>query len=218
MQLEQVYSRGSGPYFLNGADHQAVVQGRAPRHRGVLMGRVAEVTAEGVLVEPSAANSLAPLKPGDGVVFDAADWRSPQEAEEGGRVYQADARDGMLELRFGNGVVNPRRIRPGDLVWRTHDPDVGKAARPYLEPSAPLRKQAVRVRAKAREGTPLETEWTLGGLRVTVHSEGRWEPRATARSPPSTLACNWAASETRPMSWRAWSWTLKARRSPPVPC
>src|ERR1019366_1025919 len=131
LQLEQVYSRGSGPYFLNGTDHQAVVKGRAPRHRGVWMGRVADVTAEGVLVEPSVANSLAPLKPGDGVVFDAADWRSPQEPEEGGRVYQAAARDGMLELRFGNGVVNTRRIRAGDLVWRTHDPNVDKAARPY---------------------------------------------------------------------------------------
>ncbi len=40
LQLEQVYSRGLGPYFVNGTDHQAVVRGRAPRHRGVLMGKV----------------------------------------------------------------------------------------------------------------------------------------------------------------------------------
>jgi putative protease len=147
------------------------------------MGRVADVAAEGVMVEPSGANSLAPLKPGDGVVFDAADWRSPQEPEEGGRVYQADARDGMLELRFGNGVVNPRRIRAGDLVWRTHDPNVDKAARPYLEPSAPVRKQAVRVRVTAREGAALDTEWILGDLRVTARSDG---PLGTARDRPLT--------------------------------
>ena len=30
-QLEQVYSRGLGPYFLSGTNHQAVVSGRAPR-------------------------------------------------------------------------------------------------------------------------------------------------------------------------------------------
>ena len=183
LQLDQVYSRGSGPYFLNGTDHQAVVKGRAPRHRGVWMGRVADVTAEGVMVAPSPANSLAPLKPGDGVVFDAADWRSPQEPEEGGRVYQAAARDGMLELRFGNGVVNTRRIRAGDLVWRTHDPNVDKAARPYLEAAAPVRKQAVRVRATAREGSPLDTEWILGELRVTARSDG---PLGTARDRPLT--------------------------------
>jgi surface antigen len=32
-QLEQVYSRGLGSFFLTGTNHQAVVNGRAPRHR-----------------------------------------------------------------------------------------------------------------------------------------------------------------------------------------
>src|SRR5207237_9618506 len=41
LQLEQVYSRGLGPFFLTGTNHQAVVDGRAPRHRGVLLGKVA---------------------------------------------------------------------------------------------------------------------------------------------------------------------------------
>ena len=40
LQLEQVYSRGLGPFFLTGTNHQAVVEGRAPRHRGVKIGRV----------------------------------------------------------------------------------------------------------------------------------------------------------------------------------
>ena len=49
---------------------------------------------------------IAPLKPGDGVVFDAADWRSPQEPEEGGRVFEVAVREGRLELRFGNGAID----------------------------------------------------------------------------------------------------------------
>src|SRR5450432_3978055 len=40
LRLEQVYSRGLGPFFMSGTNHQTVVNGRAPRHRGVLMGRV----------------------------------------------------------------------------------------------------------------------------------------------------------------------------------
>src|ERR1035438_1230269 len=44
LRLEQVYSRGLGPFFLTGTNHQKVVEGRAPRHRGVLMGRVLKVT------------------------------------------------------------------------------------------------------------------------------------------------------------------------------
>ena len=40
LRLEQVYSRGLGPWFAAGTNHQVVVEGRAPRHRGVRMGRV----------------------------------------------------------------------------------------------------------------------------------------------------------------------------------
>ena len=36
LQLEQVYSRGLGAHFITGTNHQTVVSGRAPRHRGVL--------------------------------------------------------------------------------------------------------------------------------------------------------------------------------------
>src|SRR5579863_8672917 len=152
LQLEQVYSRGLGPWFLAGTNHQAVVEGRAPRHRGLRMARVAGVLPDRVVVEPCAEVALPPLKPGDGVVFDAAGWRSPEEPEEGGRIYQASSRqDGKVELRFGNGAVNFARIRPGDLVWRTHDPDLDQAVRAAMRG----RPQPVRVRVTAREDAPL---------------------------------------------------------------
>ena len=170
VELEQVYSRGMGPYFLSGTNHQAVVRGRAPRHRGVLMGTVARASREGVLMEAGEAHAIAPLKAGDGVVFDAAGWRSPEEPEEGGRVFEVSGSSGRVELRFGNGVIRPERIRKGDLVWRTHDPDVDKAARPYVEAGAPVRRQRVDVRVTAREGEPLSTEWSVKGRSVTVHS------------------------------------------------
>jgi len=171
LQLEQVYSRGLGPYFINGTDHQAVVRGRAPRHRGVWMGRVTRVETGAITVETGEADALAPLKPGDGVVFDAADWRSPEEPEEGGRIFQVERREGAVELRFANGAVNAARIRRGDLLWRTSDPELERAARPYLNPAAPLRKQPVHVRVTAREGAPIETEWQVGEIGVAVRSE-----------------------------------------------
>ncbi|HYO79849.1 MAG TPA: hypothetical protein VES20_00485, partial [Bryobacteraceae bacterium] len=64
--LESVYSRGLGPFFILGTNHQEVVQGRSPRHRGVLMGTVREIRGSTVVVEPSNAHAIAPLKPGDG--------------------------------------------------------------------------------------------------------------------------------------------------------
>jgi putative protease len=159
LQLEQVYSRGLGAHFINGTNHQTVVNGRAPRHRGVLIGRVIDVAQDSVVIEP--ANHLS-SKPGDGLVFDAADWRSPGEPEEGGRVYQATALpDGTVELRFGNGAVRFARIRPGDLVWRTHDPALAQVVKPFIEPAAPAHRQRLRVRASAHEGSPLTSEWAL---------------------------------------------------------
>lgn len=176
LQLEQVYSRGLGPHFLVGVNHQAVVRGRAPRHRGVSMGRVLRAGADGVTISPSEAHGIAPLKAGDGLVFDAADWRSPSEAEEGGSVYEVlPELDGSLRLRFANGAIRFDRIRPGDLVWRTHDAQVARAAKPFLDPAAPVTRQVADVRVSGAPGVPLEMVWTLArdpGVRVTVRSAG----------------------------------------------
>ncbi len=189
LQLEQVYSRGLGPYFVTGTNHQQVVEGRSPRHRGVLLGKVVQVHSDGVILAPNATQVDAPLKPGDGVVFDAADWRSPQENEEGGRLYQVlPAGKGKLELRFGNGAVNFARVRPGDRLWRTHDPELDKVAKPYLQPAAPVAKQPVRVHVVAHTGAPLRLTWSLvkhPELVVTVTSPA---PLAAAQQQSLTHA------------------------------
>jgi putative protease len=174
LELEQVYSRGLGAHFISGVNHQNVVNGRSPRHRGVHISTVTAVRDSSVYVQPAAAHEMAPLKAGDGVVFDAADWRSPQEDEEGGRVYQVTPQlDGMLELSFANNAVNFRRIRAGDLVWRTHDPELDRAVRPFLDPVAPAAKQPLTVHVTAAENRPLHTRWTLPrGPSVIVDSPG----------------------------------------------
>jgi putative protease len=162
LQLEQVFSRGLGPHFVTGTNHQTVVKGRTPRHRGVQIGHVVRVLPDRVLIAPAAAHAIAPLKPGDGVVFDAAAWRSPEVREEGGRVYAvAAAKGGQLEVQFGNGAIQFSRIRPGDLLWRTHDPALDKAVRTYTEAPGPVHKQPLRVQAVAQVGEPLRLVWSL---------------------------------------------------------
>lgn len=164
VHLSQVYSRGMGPHFLTGTNHQAVVKGRFPGHRGIRVGRVHRVLPEGVEIDPDPSMEMAPIKPGDGLVFDAADWRSPAQKEEGGRVYQVlHTRGGRLSLHFGNGAITFNRIRTGDWVWRTHDPEVDKAAKPYVQATSPVHKQPVSVQITAHEGLPLRLVWRLSG-------------------------------------------------------
>lgn len=161
LEIEQVYSRGLGAHFIRGTNHQTVVDGRSPRHRGVLCGRVTRVYKDSVLVEPTDIEDIAPLKAGDGLVFDAADWRSPEVEEEGGHLYEVLPAGDMLELRFGNRAIDFTRIQPGDWVWRTHDANIDKAAKPYTQANTPAHKQPLTVHVIAKEGQPLELIWAL---------------------------------------------------------
>ncbi len=171
IQVEQVYSRGMGAFFLSGTDHQKVVQGRGPRHRGVLMGRVLQVAHDTVQIEANQNHAISPLKPGDGVVFDAADWRSPQEKEEGGRIYSVrTVGDRRLELGFANGALSYGRIRVGDLLWRSSDPELDKLAKRFTEAVQPVYKRPVDVKVEARTGDVLRMVWSAGKRVVTVQS------------------------------------------------
>jgi putative protease len=158
-ELEQVYSRGLGPYFLTGVNHQAVVNGRAPRHRGRRAGTVIKTANDAVYIDAELA-----LKPGDGVVFDAASWRNPTEKEEGGRIYSARlALDGTVELTFANNAIDFTRIREGDLIWRTHDPDIDK-----LVKALPVHKQRIDIDVQA--GGTLTATWRTGRFEVSTQT------------------------------------------------
>lgn len=156
-ELEQVYSRGLGPHFMSGTNHQTVVVGRAPRHRGVKVGVVSQVFPKSVLV-----NTEHPIRPGDGVVFDAASWRSPDEPEEGGHVYEVNTRgDELVELKFGHDDIQFSRIKAGDLLWRTSDPQLTKKLKPLTRTEVPVFTRPISFSVSAALGAPIEILATL---------------------------------------------------------
>ena len=90
-ELAQLFSRGQDEYndgltagFFKGSQHQTLVRGRSPRHRGIHVGRVAEGTSprNGIIITSNDFRSS--LKHGDGIVIDRG---MPQEEELGGPIF-----------------------------------------------------------------------------------------------------------------------------------
>ncbi len=54
LRTSLVYTRGFGDGFLGGSDHQTLVEGRFPKHRGVCLGRVVAVARGAVTIGPAA--------------------------------------------------------------------------------------------------------------------------------------------------------------------
>ena len=152
LQLEQIYSRGLGAHFMSGTDHQSVVRGRAPRHRGVKIGSVMQVGTKSVTVQIDHDVAL-----GDGVVFDAAAWRSPDEPEEGGHIYEVTPiADDLVKLAFAHDGIDFSRIKVGDWVWRSHDPQLIKCLKPITTTEVPLFTRPIDFDVTASGGSPIE--------------------------------------------------------------
>jgi putative protease len=196
--LATAYSRGISAGFLGGVDHQRLVEGRFPRHRGLPIGVVTAIAGDVVTVrrDPSmrpwtgargleasglapdaAPGLLAPLpsplgtpRPGVGVVFDGG---RPELDEQGGPVFGVEPLPGDdgFRLRFGTPGPALDRVRVGDRVWLNSDPDVQKAgARAAERGTTPLGRIAVDLVVRGAVGAPLEVRAQIGPRRVVAHS------------------------------------------------
>ena len=100
--MEMAFSRGLHTGWFGGTNNQQLVHARFGKKRGVYLGEVARVLRDGVLIRLE-----GPLKPGDGVVFDAG---KPEENEEGGRVYEIRMPNAaMPKFHIGRTALRPRR-------------------------------------------------------------------------------------------------------------
>ncbi|WP_135552394.1 DUF3656 domain-containing U32 family peptidase [Paenibacillus cymbidii] len=173
-ELEQSFSRGFTHGFFEGTNNKKLVEGTYPKSRGVFLGRVKRLLRDGVECELE-----APLKRGDGIVFDAGD---PTKKEEGGRVYdirrrgvklEGEAPGGLIEIVCGRNDVELSRLHVGDRIWKTNDPHLDKRLRQTFETDKPYRTFPVTVHVEGRAGEPLRSRWTdvAAGNTVEVASE-----------------------------------------------
>jgi putative protease len=120
-RLEMAFSRGISTGWFNGINNQQLVHARFGKKRGVYLGDVVAVSKDYISLKLEAM-----VKPGDGVVFDQG---NPQAQEAGGRVYAVQQRGQITQLSFGRRDLDLRRIRVGDKVWKTSDPELERQLR-----------------------------------------------------------------------------------------
>jgi U32 family peptidase len=123
--LDQTFSRGFTPGFLEGPNHQRLVRGRVPKSRGLCVGKVVGSSRRGIRIALADATLLAA---GDGVVFDVG---RPEEKEPGGRIWElrpvrGPSVESQVELVFEAGAVDPGQVPVGCTVWKTDDPAMKK--------------------------------------------------------------------------------------------
>jgi len=168
--MEMAFSRGLYTGWFHGVNNQELVHARFGKKRGVYLGKVLAVRHDGVRIELE-----GPLKPGDGVVFDAGE---PEEKEEGGRVYQIKAgpvssppgpsgaqpshdKSGHARPRasvllcFGRGDIDFGRVHTGDKVWKTSDPELERRLRQSFDGDTPRFQRPIQVEAHGLTGAPL---------------------------------------------------------------
>jgi putative protease len=146
--MEMAFSRGLYTGWLRGINNQKLVHGRFGKKRGVYLGEVSGVGRDHVLVQLE-----GPLKPGDGVVFDAG---KPEEEEEGGRVYEVQyPKSEVAELWFGRGGIDFSRVHVGDKLWKTSDPELDRRLRQSFEGDQPRFQRPIEAEVHGRAGLPL---------------------------------------------------------------
>ena len=169
-ELSMTFSRGLYTGWFNGINNQELAHGRFGTKRGVFLGDIARVGSDHVILK-----LVSPLKPGDGVVFDAGNHAA---GEEGGRVYQVEPqRDGTTRLRFGSGDLNFKRIHVGDKLWKNNDPALDRELRATFEGEKLRHTRPINAEVHGRAGEPLTLLLDDGnGHHVKVESEIALEP------------------------------------------
>ena len=131
--LEVLFSRGLNTGWLDGVNHQELVDGSFSNHHGELIGTVVQVERGSVIVELEDKPVPCTLLPGDGILFE--EYRAePEPRQTGSRLYKATfqqaGRNGksakpQVRLEFGR-EFDLRKVSYGMKVYRNDSPALEK--------------------------------------------------------------------------------------------
>jgi putative protease len=145
--LEMAFSRGLSTGWFRGINNQTLVHARFGKKRGVYLGEVSQIRGDQIVLRSS-----APIKPGDGVVFDSS---NPATTEQGGRVYAVESHGTETRLSFGRRDLNLKQIHIGDRVWKTSDPDLDRQLRQTFTSDQPQFQRPIALEIYGEIGQPM---------------------------------------------------------------
>ena len=107
--LEVLFSRGLNTGWLDGVNHQELVDGSFSNHHGEFIGTVVQVDRNGVIVELENKPVPCTLLPGDGILFE--EYRAePEPRQTGSRLYKATFQ--QVGRRGKSANTDPGMLRP----------------------------------------------------------------------------------------------------------
>lgn len=153
------FSRGGSIGFLAGDNHQTLVVATTPKHRGVEVGQVRSVKARSVTVALTDPDRVAEfLRPGVGVKFELVgrsdDEHDPEHAPGGPLFGVRVLWNNEAELSFGRPGPDLDRVRPGDAVRLTADPEIAREVERRISQPVPARIPLL-LQVAGKAGQPL---------------------------------------------------------------
>ena len=163
--LEVLFSRGLNTGWLNGDNHQELVNGTFSNHHGMFLGSVVKIDRGNVIIGLDSAisdageNATYP-QPGDGILFENA----ALGVSIGSRLYAAQithlphAKRGdpkLLKLEFGR-EFDTRQIAVGMQVYRNDSPALERELRKTFTDREQLVRLPIHMTLSGKIGGPLK--------------------------------------------------------------
>ncbi|MDY6332076.1 MAG: DUF3656 domain-containing protein [Fibrobacter sp.] len=172
--LEVLFSRGLNTGWLDGVNHQELVDGSFSNHHGEFIGTVVQVERGGVIVELEDKPVPCTLLPGDGILFE--EYRAePEPRQTGSRLYKATFQQvgrrgrsantdpgtkagvtsAQVRLEFGR-EFNLRKVSYGMKAYRNDSPALEKELHKTFTDKSFAKHIPVCMTLEGKIGEPLK--------------------------------------------------------------
>ncbi|MFO0734331.1 MAG: DUF3656 domain-containing protein [Labilithrix sp.] len=179
----QTFTRGSGPGFFPGVDHQRLVEGRSCDHRGLELGtlvRVERARSRTWLVLDLAMEARL----GDGILVEGG---HDSAGELGGRIWEMETTNAgaksSAKVWLGPDVAIGE-LAAGRRVYRTSAPAVEKR---ILARDSGERRTGLRLRIAGELGQPFVVEGTTAKSYARITGDATVEPAKNQPLDDATL-------------------------------